>query len=355
MSVTTVLLTGIGGPTPRSLARALRNWPRYGSYRIVGVDLNPRALGLYEKYVDVAYIVPPATTGDYWPAIHRIVEAEGIEAALVMPEVEVEAWAAREAAGELPCPALLPPLELVRALRDKGRMAELLAGTPLIPASLPVRRESPNLEIAGKKLSYPYWLRGVKGAAGLGALKIDSLEMARAWLTLNQGISEFSASTYLPGRNIGCLGLFHEGKLLRMACFERLEYYMAKLIPSGISGNISVGRLLNAPEAAEVAQQAIEHVCDALDVAAHGILTTDLKENRDGTPLVTEINVRYVAPVSTLAPGGVNLAEDTVQLTIGNRHMILKGLHHFVDELLILRDMDGEPIVLREEELKSRI
>jgi len=351
--MTTVLLTGIGGPTPRSLARALRNWPQRGSYRIVGVDLNPRALGLYEKYVDVAYVVPPATAGDYWPAIHRIVEAEGVEAALVMPEVEVEVWAAQQAAGELPCPTLLPPLELVRALRDKGRMTELLAGTPLIPTGLPVRPESPDLEIVGEKLSYPYWLRGVKGAAGLGALKIDSLEKARAWLTLNPSIAEFSASDFLPGRNIGCLGLFHEGKLVRMACFERLEYYMAKVVPSGISGNISVGRLLNAPEAAEVAQQAIEHICNSLGVAAHGVLTTDLKENQKGTPLVTEINIRYVAPVSTLAPGGANLAEDTVQLIIGNRHRVSQGLHHFTDELLILRDMDGEPIIMREEELKS--
>ena len=39
----TILITGIGGMTPRSIARFIKK--RYPNYKIIGIDANPKALG----------------------------------------------------------------------------------------------------------------------------------------------------------------------------------------------------------------------------------------------------------------------------------------------------------------------
>ena len=36
-------------------------------------------------------------------------------------------------------------------------------------------------------------------------------------------------SEYLPGRNLACFLLYHEGKLLKYGVAERIEYLMAKV------------------------------------------------------------------------------------------------------------------------------
>lgn len=41
----TILITGIGGMTPRSIARFIKK--RYPNYKIIGIDANPKALGFY--------------------------------------------------------------------------------------------------------------------------------------------------------------------------------------------------------------------------------------------------------------------------------------------------------------------
>ena len=68
---------------------------------------------------------------------------------------------------------------------------------------------------------------------------------------------------------------------------------------------------------------------------------------------MTEINVRHVAPVSALVEGGATLVEDTVLLALGREAEIERGHHRFARELLILRDIDGEPRLLAESELAS--
>src|SRR5262249_50216851 len=96
--------------------------------------------------------------------------------------------------------------------------------------------------------------------------------------------------------------LFREGGLRRAGCYERLEYFMGHLAPSGVTGNINRGRLLNDERARALAEQAVRFVGGLTGERAHGLLTVDLREDRTGALKVTQINARHVAPPPALAP-----------------------------------------------------
>ncbi|MBK8078811.1 MAG: hypothetical protein IPK25_00090 [Saprospiraceae bacterium] len=131
---------------------------------------------------------------------------------------------------------------------------------------------------------------------------------------INKEIDNFIASEYLPGRNLACKMLYFRGKLMRAACGERIHYIMAKVSPSGITGNTSFGRLINDKGVFETAKKAMEIMFELTGAEKHGFYTVDLKEDSKGNPFITEINVRHVAFTQCFAMGGANLCEDTIRL-----------------------------------------
>src|SRR5690606_36756006 len=96
------------------------------------------------------------------------------------------------------------------------------------------------------------------------------------------------------------------------------NYIMAKVAPSGITGNTSFGRLLNEPGLVDIATQALDRLFEETGAPKHGFFTVDFKENAEGTPLITEINVRHVAFTQCFAAAGANFAEDTIRLLSGD-------------------------------------
>ena len=78
-----------------------------------------------------------------------------------------------------------------------------------------------------------------------GAAKISNQSDFDTWRGLNPRTKEILMSELLPGRNFAHNLLIKEGKIVANAIYERLEYFGAKNIPSGISGNISRGKIIN--------------------------------------------------------------------------------------------------------------
>lgn len=353
--MTTVLLTGVGGPTPRGIARSLKRYGGSGPYRIIGTDSNPRAVGLYDDALtDRGLIVPPATDPGYWHEIERIVAEEAVDVAVIQPEAEVEAWAERCETQGAPCRVLLPPARLVRVLRDKGRFADLLADTGLVPDTISGDARELEFEHLGERLGWPFWVRSRLGTSGLGAFKINNPESLRHWLALQDDIANVMASVFLPGRNLACKLLYHNNELVRASCAERVSYLMAKVSPTGITGNTSFGRLINRRDIIEIGTLALRTVSDRLAEPLQGLVTVDLKEDASGKPKITEVNARAVAFVSAFAAAGANIAEDLVQLSLG-RKLQPAGYHcyQFEQPMAFLRDVDAHPIVLPEAALTS--
>ena len=348
-----ILITGVGGPTPRSFAISLQKYSSYANFELMATDINPLSIGLYQKELfKKSYIVPQASAANYWEEIEKIIKNNNIEYAVILPELEVIEWSKKQHKGKLPCKVLLPDHNLAELLVDKAKMTDVLKGLDLVPKSLEFTRFDENLERIKDHLGFPYWVRSTSGSSGLGSLKIEDENSLKNWIHINPNVTHFLASTFLPGRNLACKMLYYEGKLIRAAIGERVNYIMAKVAPSGITGNTSFGRLLNDPRVFEEANKAMDHMFKHTEAKKHGFFTVDFKEDERGKPYITEVNVRHVAFTQCFAAGGANFAEDTMRL-LDNDPTFDKTfkLYEFEKDLIFLRDVDAIPILMKENEL----
>jgi carbamoyl-phosphate synthase large subunit len=352
-----ILITGVGGPTPRSFANALKNFSTYTEYEFIGTDINPLAIGLYQtELFSKTYLVPPASDKNYWNVIENIIKENEIEYAIILPELEVLEWSKRQQEQALPCKTLLPDYQLAEFLVDKAKMTTVLQDMDVVPPSIEFTRNQRELDIIGNTLGYPYWVRSTSGSSGLGSLKIENVVSLQNWININPNVTHFLASVYLSGRNLACKLLYFEGRLIRAAVGERVNYIMAKVAPSGITGNSSFGRLLNEPEIVSIGQKAMERMFVYTNAKPHGFFTVDLKEDKQGKPYITEINVRHVAFTQCFAAGGANFAEDTMRLL--DEDIVFDkefSIYEFENDLIFLRDVDEKPILLKEFDLIKKI
>lgn len=348
-----ILITGVGGPTPRSFAIALKKYSFYKRFELIATDINPLSIGLYQSELfSKSYVIPRCTDDNYWDVISKIVEENSIEYAVILPELEVMEWSKMNEKGKLPCKALLPDSIMANLLVDKAKMTEILDPLNIVPPSVEFSREEQNFDTIFQKLGNNFWVRSTSGTSGLGSLKVDNVESLKNWIQINPNVKQFLASKFLPGRNLACKLLYHNGQLLRAACGERVNYIMSKVAPSGITGNTSFGRLLNEPKLVEEAILAMNHLFDFTKTKKHGFFTVDFKEDENGKPYITEINVRHVAFTQCFAAGGANFAEDTIRLLSDDNTFDRSfKMYEFEENLIFLRDVDSTPILMKETEL----
>lgn len=352
-----ILINGVGGPTPRSFVRAVKlaENPMSKQYRFIGVDCNPLAYGLYDNVLfDKSYVVPRSNSDEYWPVINELVQKENIDAAIILPEEEVLEWSLHHQSKlDRQIITHLPDYQLAKSLVNKHQMHEQLAGSSLIPKFIKINPLSHNYQSVVDEIGGTFWIRSTEGSSGLGSLKIDSEEALSQWISINSKVKEFIATEYLSGRNMACKMLYFDGQLKRTACAERVNYIMAKVAPSGITGNTSFGRLIDEPGLVELSKQALETIASQLECELNGIFTVDYKEDSRGFPKITEINVRHVAFTSSMAAGGANIPADTLEAMVsGKGSTDMERIDYTYGEpLIFLRDVDAEPIIMRESEL----
>lgn len=353
-----ILITGVGGPTPRSFGISLKKYSVYKRFELIGTDVNPLAIGLYQDQLfSKTYVVPPARQSDeYWEAIEKIVENEKIEIAVILPELEVIEWSKRKSSGRpLPCKALIPDLSIASLLVDKAAMTSKLEDLNIVPPSVAFSPGNYDVKAITDVLSFPFWVRSSSGTSGLGSLKVENEEALRNWVFINPGVETFLASKYLSGRNLACKLLYNKGKLVRAATGERVNYIMAKVAPSGITGNTSFGRLLNEPLLVETSIKAMDHLFHACNAEKHGFFTVDFKEDDNGRPYITEINVRHVAFTQCFAAAGANFAEDTIRILDSDLAYSYEfKQYEFEPGLVFLRDVDSLPIIMKEDQLYTK-
>ena len=351
-----ILVTGVGGPTPRSFVRSIK-WfggDLSGQFEFIGVDCNPLAYGLYEQSLfSKSFVVPRADCNKYWETMNQIIADNEIDGAIILPEVEVIEWAKN--AGQQLIKKIklhLPEHKLAIELVNKHKLHDLLQGTSYIPKYSSLNPANYSYSDVRNKVGEVFWVRSTEGSSGLGSLKIENEKALEQWIAINPGVSEFIASEFLPGRNMACKLLYFNGRLLRTASAERVNYIMAKVAPSGITGNTSFGRLLNEPGLVDISIRAIEKIAAGLSSKLNGIFTVDYKEDALGVPKITEINIRHVAFNSSIAAGGANLPMDTLTAMFLQDPGQMELIHYqFKEKLIFLRDVDGYPVVMKEDDL----
>lgn len=346
-----VLITGIGGPTPRSIAKVIKS--NYPNAKIIGVDVNVKALGFYiNDLVDVSLIIPRADSNEYWDFIKKIISDYNIDLAFVQPELEVTKWGEYYLENnKFPCPVLIPPLSHVNALMNKANMADLLDGTNYIPKTIRITQDTKNFEEIENEIGFPCWIRASVGSGGLGSLKLNSLKELEAWLFIHKEVKEFTISEFLTGRHLANQMLYIDGKIIKNAGLHCAEYVMADIAPSKVTGNTSFGRFINEEKLLSFCEEVMDFISKKTGINAHGVYSFDLKEDFEGNLKVTEINIRHMAYTGIMAQVGFDLISDTIKYLEGNIDDINQGRYYYDSDYIFLRDVDSTPILMKESEL----
>lgn len=353
----TILISGIGGLTPRSIATIIRE--NHPDYRIIGCDIEKKAMGFFMKgLVDEYYVSPRCTSPEYFPWMEKLVKDRKVDYAFVQPEAEIVEWGGYyERNGRYPCPVFMGCKKLSESLRDKSIMAELLEGTNYIPKTIKVTQTNPRLEDVEKEIGFPCWIRATEGTGGLGSLRLDDMSSYRSWLFINSSIPEFTVSEFLTGRHLANQMLYYNGEYVKGAALECVEYVMANTAPSHVTGNTHFGRFLNEDRINEFCDSCVKYLEKKLDVRAHGILSFDLKEDSRGELKVTEVNIRHMAYTGVMAHAGFDLIEDTIRIMEdgGCGRVDRAPFYHYKKPYVFLRDVDVEPILLDAESVFDRV
>ena len=354
----TILLTGVGGLTPRSIMTIIKE--NHPDYRLIGCDVDKKALGFFMKnndgtsILDAYYVVPHCDSPDYFSAIKWIIGKNKVDYAFVQPESEIVEWGRYyEKYNTYPCPVFMGCRLLSESLRDKSIMADLLKDTTFIPKTIKVTQEDPKLDEVEGKIGFPCWIRATEGTGGLGSLRLDDLSSYRSWLFINSHIPEFTVSEFLTGRHLANQMLYYNGEYVKGAALECVEYVMANVAPSHVTGNTHFGRFLNENRINEFCDKCIKYLEKKLNISAHGILSFDLKEDGRGELKVTEINIRHMAYTGVMAHAGFDLIEDTITImNDGNSEGVSRDqYHHFEKPYIFLRDVDCPPILFEDEKI----
>ena len=349
----TILITGIGGPTPRSIAKTIKR--NNAEHRVIGVDINPKALGFFMGgLVDDYFIAPRVDDPSYWAFINELIREEKVDLAFVQPEKEVIGWGNYFVEhNKFPCPVIIPPVELATVLMNKSLMANVLNQTEYIPETIKVTQDNPRIAEVQKEIGYPCWIRATEGSGGLGSLKLLDEANYKSWLFINKEINEFTVSKFLPGRHLATEMLYYNGEYIKGASLECAEYVMASIAPSRVTGNTAFGRLLNEDHILDFCNKCIDFICDKLNIKAHGVLSFDLKEDEDGSLKVTEVNIRHMAYTGVMAQAGFDLVNDSIDiLNAGSADMIKREpFFRYEHPYVFLRDVDTEPVLLESEDV----
>jgi carbamoylphosphate synthase large subunit len=159
-----VAVTGVGGGVGQAVIRALRL--SAVPVRIVGLDADPWAVGLYQ--CDAREVIPlVGDLGAYSGALKQLVRSHQVEALIPATDTELHAVAGlRSELAELGCTAIVSSPAFVRIARDK-----LLSYRALTSAGLPfVRTEAARDFLASyTSAAYPVIVKPKGGSASVGA------------------------------------------------------------------------------------------------------------------------------------------------------------------------------------------
>lgn len=342
-----VVITGACAVSARNVLRSLKMSDKFKEATFIGWDMCSILYEVYAKDFDRLYKVPGVNDPRYREVIQDILDKEKPDAVMVLPEVEVLYWAKNP----FDVPHMTPAPEFCELAISKRKLFNLLKGTGLVPVSEDLSREDAFDDGYKLPLEFPMWVRDASAgtASGKGSFKANNITELRAWVMINTGIENFQISEFCPGGNYGVLCLFEHGKLLKCAIAERLEYIMAKVAVSGITGNTSKGRFLNDEHIKQQALDAIHRVCNATNSVMHGVVVVDMKADKNGVAKVTEINIRYVAYNCLLANAGFNLAEYHLLTALGRSNELTPEVEiQFPKNNMWLRDVDAIPVYVED-------
>ena len=332
---------GAGTGASNNLIRSLRA----GDRPLVIVGCHSDRFVLKKSPADRNYLVVPFTHPDALDAVTDVVTREHID--LLIPNSDADVRAISAARGKMPCRLFLPSHAVIALCQDKHDLSAFLRSHG-VPAPLTSAVTAlADLEDLFRCLASParVWCRIRAGSGSMGAIPVARPEQARSWISYweeMRGVpaTAFTLSEYLPGRDFAVQGLWKDGGLVLLKICERLSYFAGGSQPSGVSSTPALGKIVSVPAVVEVCRSAIA----ALDAAASGVFSIDLKEDARGVPCVTEINAGRFCMITNIfdLTGKQNMAATYVRLALGEP-VESRGADDLAEGYYLVRDLDTLP------------
>jgi carbamoyl-phosphate synthase large subunit len=288
---------------------------------------------------------------NYIEKLNELIKKEAIEYVHPQPDIEVEIISDHREKVE--AKTYLPSKEAISLCHEKLLLNKHLekAGIP-VPKSISVERTAYIPEIIDelKSTGEIIWCRAVRGAGSKAALpvKTDSQaeEWIRYWRTMRRLESkDFMLAEFLPGKEFAFQTIWKDGELITSQARERLEYVFGNLTPSGQSSSPSVAKTVHRDDVNETGTNAVL----AVDKHASGVFCIDMKENKEGVPCVTEINIgRFFTTSNFFAQAGINMPHILLKLAYDEELPSVPKYNPVPENLYWIRLMDKGPILVKE-------
>lgn len=336
----TILLTGAGGNASQNFVKSVKG------YRVVGVDSSKYHLETAK--VDARYLIPRCDDPEYLDKLKEVCRRESVDFVHPQPDVEVEFISLHR--DELP-KTFLPSHEAIVLCHNKLKCNLKMrdAGVP-VPRSFLVNRVADIPELMEEFRHEKVWLRAVRGAGSRAALPVKSPRQAEEWIhywrkNREMESKDFMLCEYLPGREFAFQSLWFDGELVTSAARQRIEYMFGNLMPSGQSSSPSVAKTVHRGDVNNIATRAVQ----AVDPRPHGIYCVDLKENEDGVPSVTEINIgRFFTTSDFFTTLGCNMPEMYLKLAFDDVIMPVDRYNAVPSDVFWVRGVDRQPTMVKE-------
>ena len=312
---------------------------------------------LKKSTADRNFLISKPREPGYAARLARVVEKSQID--LVIPNTDEDVKGISRLRDQLPCRVFLPRDDVIDLCQDKYRLTSHLGAHGLPVPSTHAVESLPQVADAFRKLAgHPLvWCRIRRGTGSAGATPVKTPEQAMSWIRYWQEMrgvppSAFTLSEYLPGRDYACQSLWKDGMLILLKTTERLSYFGGGNAPSGVSSVGGIHKTIRDPRVAEISAAAVR----AIDSRASGAFSVDLKENAEGEPCITEINVGRMlsgTPIFDLV-GKHNMTLTYVRLALGEPLTIVDPYDAAEDHYMV-RDLDTPPKIFKGEDLLAGV
>ena len=358
-----ILVTGSGGVAGVNFVRAIRAAPE--KFFITGTDFNIYYINFPD--LDVRFRTPRHSDPTFISTVSQIMADQKLD--FLHPQPESEAYVIASHRTEIPGKIFLPNKEIYELGQDKGKTAEkMLKSNIAIPKTFILDDEATITTAFDEINSSPLWIRARVGAGGKYSLPCNTPEEAIMWAKIwiskgNAKWNDFMIQEYLPGRDLAWDSLWYKGKLVTSYARERLEYIFKNISPSGITGTPTVARTVHDQKVNEISEKAVK----ALDPTPHGFYCIDLKENSNGLPCITEVNVgkfhtsgslwSYAAVKSLKLPWYANLSYLYVNIAYNDSlpEETIPKSDLYPPDIYLIRHIDAGALLWREDGWKERI
>ncbi len=294
-----IVITGVsGGSIGNEVMKALRLAKT--SYHIIGVDMNPASLGLYQA--DEAYIVPPALDPEYIDILLRLCEKRNVQVLIPGSESEMKVVSAnRQIFTNNNILTLINNANVIDICTDKWKTNSFLTNNGFkSPQSVLLKSENDCTKIR----RMPVVLKPSVGSGGSNLvfiaqdmeearffsryiLKAGMLPIAQEYLGTFDDEYTVGVLTTLDGGLIDSLVVHRRimsGLSNRMKVRGRIGKYAGQTL--AISSGISQGAIEDLPE--------IASECERLAVAVGSMGPLNIQLRVDGEDMyVFEINPRF--------------------------------------------------------------